>query len=179
MLTFREWQVGFYLLLLLPNVMMIFFFIIFYDLSPTLGQKYGCQQGRLFVSSRGKTTFIWMICINQWPLISFMVDHLPIVRWRQQQCGDQEGDQSDILHHHSASICRQVWLRSYQHHKRGGHGWLGQVSCIEFFKHYHHYLSWFPVERFHILSVQVCRSSDTRRIFKLFFSVFEVKFSIT
>ena len=64
MLTFREWQVGFYLLLLLPNVMMIFFFIIFYDLSPTLGQKYGCQQGRLFVSSRGKTTFIWMICIT-------------------------------------------------------------------------------------------------------------------
>ena len=56
-LTFREWQVGFYLLLLLPAVSYRSLQLqVFLTLSTAGDPRSKCQQGRLFVGSRGERT---------------------------------------------------------------------------------------------------------------------------
>ena len=65
LLTFREWQVGFYLLLLLPSVQ--FFLTLDHIISIIYsGKAHGCQQGRFPASARGISNFFHQKHLNKY-----------------------------------------------------------------------------------------------------------------
>ena len=73
LLTFREWQVGFYLLLLLPSVS-IFSLNLDHIISIiSAGKAHGCQQGRFPARARGISNLFHLKHFNK----HFFPDNLP------------------------------------------------------------------------------------------------------
>ena len=113
LLTFREWQVGFYLLLLLPSVKFFFELLIISFLSfPQEKHTDVSKEDFLLALEVSQTS----LTKNIWTNIFLLSDNIPAL-WRgQQQPRDQAGGQADLEHHHPARVRGQVRLRRDHHH---------------------------------------------------------------